>query len=368
MLNTSGTFNFQSITAEIIIRDAYERIGIVGDLLVQQQLDAASRSLNFLLTEWSNKNVNLWTLQTSFLALTHGTAIYQLPNSMVDVIQVNLRTSVRQNFSTEANPATKSEGGGGNPALAFSSDPFIPGSQVTTNADGWIMYNYGVSGVAPNINPNAQTLTFLGIQTNDTATYPQIIFQGSTDGINFTSIYTIPNYSFTAGSIAWFEIFNLLAFKYYRIIGANTTILNIQKLYFNNLIQDTVMSEVSRYEYLTYPIKHLASRPTVYYVDGQMIQNMYIWPTPSLYYNCISYSWQSMIQDVGRITNAINVPAIFYEALVAGLACKLAIKYKPEMFPMLKELYEESFNYASVKNSEDTPIRLYTDYTVQRYS
>ncbi len=54
---SSGSYNFQSITAELIIREAYERIGILGDFTTAQQLDSATRSLNFLLSDWSNRNV-----------------------------------------------------------------------------------------------------------------------------------------------------------------------------------------------------------------------------------------------------------------------------------------------------------------------
>ena len=73
---SSGSYNFQSITAELIIREAYERIGILGDFTTAQQLDSATRSLNFLLSDWSNRNVNLWTLDTFFIGLKPGVNSY----------------------------------------------------------------------------------------------------------------------------------------------------------------------------------------------------------------------------------------------------------------------------------------------------
>ena len=66
MLPTSGTFYFQSIQIELVIREAFERIGILGEFVEPQKLDSAKRSIDFLLLEWMNKSINLWTLESSF--------------------------------------------------------------------------------------------------------------------------------------------------------------------------------------------------------------------------------------------------------------------------------------------------------------
>ena len=51
MLPTSGTFNFQSIQIELIIREAFERIGILGEFVEPQKLDSAKRSIDLLLLD-----------------------------------------------------------------------------------------------------------------------------------------------------------------------------------------------------------------------------------------------------------------------------------------------------------------------------
>ena len=49
MPSTSGTYDFQSIEVELIIREAFERIGISGEFIEPIKLDSAKRSINFLL-------------------------------------------------------------------------------------------------------------------------------------------------------------------------------------------------------------------------------------------------------------------------------------------------------------------------------
>jgi len=77
---TSGTYNFQSVQVELLIREAYERIGILGEFVEPQKLDSAKRSIDLLLLEWMNKSVNLWTLETAVLTLVQGQAQYILPS------------------------------------------------------------------------------------------------------------------------------------------------------------------------------------------------------------------------------------------------------------------------------------------------
>ena len=67
---SSGTYTFNLDVGEII-EEAYERAGI--SLETGYDYDTARRSLNLLLTEWSNRGVNLWQLDLATQTLTSGT-------------------------------------------------------------------------------------------------------------------------------------------------------------------------------------------------------------------------------------------------------------------------------------------------------
>jgi hypothetical protein len=92
----SGTYNYQVIEVELLIREAFERIGIAGEMIEAQKLDSARRSINFLLMEWMNDGANLWALQKDFLYLTQGKYEYTLPIQVRNVVQTILRTYTRQ--------------------------------------------------------------------------------------------------------------------------------------------------------------------------------------------------------------------------------------------------------------------------------
>lgn len=119
---TSGTTSWNPDIAELC-EEAYERAGL--ELRSGYDLKTARRSLNFLLTEWANKGLNLWTVRQGTITLVPGQKTYTtadgLPGDAVDFIEHVCRTtSAGQNtdislnrisVSTYANIPTKDQRG-----------------------------------------------------------------------------------------------------------------------------------------------------------------------------------------------------------------------------------------------------------------
>lgn len=121
-MTTSGTTTWSPDIGEIV-EEAYERAGL--ELRSGYDLRTARRSLNFLLTEFSNKGLNLWTVASGTLTLVPGQKTYTsadgLPADAVDYIEHMCRTSSagiptdislnRISVSTYANIPTKEQAG-----------------------------------------------------------------------------------------------------------------------------------------------------------------------------------------------------------------------------------------------------------------
>jgi hypothetical protein len=481
MLPTSGTYNFLSVEIELLIREAYERLGILGEFTEYQKLDSAKRSIDFLLLDWMNKSVNLWTLQSSFLFLQPMRGEYTLPANVSDVIQVNLRTSTRllngtassnirlvdgvpaassgvaanafdgnpltactqnapngnisydyvifnqalteigiisqttQNYTIDIEssadgavwtplltipiqqyPANISiqkifddpndtfdrafrmrETGGAtlniqefylvnyqpnaNAAKAFDQDPTTAFIDILPN--GFLIYDYGIN--------STEVVSFVGIQSNITTEYSLVVEYTLGDpgyladpATTWTTLLNIPSQTYEKGIISWFDINIPVAARAYRIRETGGAILNLQEVYLNNNTYDLPISEVSRFEYNTFPNKNLQGRPSVYYLDRQIIPILNIWPTPGSGYNCLTYSYKKMMQDTGKFyTNTLEIPARLYNPLIWGLCWQLALKYKPELSAQFKAEYQESFIIATGEDSENTPVRIDFDYS-----
>ncbi len=89
-MTTSGTstFNLQIMD---IIEEAYERAGL--EARTGYDYRTARRSLNILSAEWSNRGLNLWTVQENTQVLTPGVKTYSLPADTIDMIESMLRVN-----------------------------------------------------------------------------------------------------------------------------------------------------------------------------------------------------------------------------------------------------------------------------------
>jgi hypothetical protein len=56
----------------------------------------ARRSLNFLLGEWANRGINLWTIEQGSINLAQGVTTYDLPVDTVDLLEHVIRTDSGQ--------------------------------------------------------------------------------------------------------------------------------------------------------------------------------------------------------------------------------------------------------------------------------
>lgn len=92
-MTTSGTTTWAPDLAELF-EEAFERAGL--ELRSGYDLKTARRSLNFLLTEFANKGLNLWTVRSGTLTLVPGQSVYTttdgLPSDAIDYIEHVCRT------------------------------------------------------------------------------------------------------------------------------------------------------------------------------------------------------------------------------------------------------------------------------------
>lgn len=84
---TTTSFN---PTLNELMEEAFERCG--KELRTGYDFRTARRSLNFMITEWANRGLNLWTIEQGQIPLVQGTVTYDLPNDTVDLIEHVIRT------------------------------------------------------------------------------------------------------------------------------------------------------------------------------------------------------------------------------------------------------------------------------------
>jgi len=148
---TSGTSAFNMDLTELV-EEAFERAG--SELRSGYDLRTARRSLNLMFTDWSNRGINLWTVEQGSQVLTAGTGTYTLPADTVDLLEHVIRTDA----GSSANQADLSVS-----RVSVSTYASIP-NKLTTGRPVQIYIDRQTSAPSINLWPTpdtAQTYTLV---------------------------------------------------------------------------------------------------------------------------------------------------------------------------------------------------------------
>jgi len=146
----------------------------------------------------------------------------------------------------------------------------------------------------------------------------------------------------------------------YTVPAETAMILDVYLRYGSPFV-DRAMYPISRSEYSTYPNKNLQAFPNVFWFDRLISPTITIWPVPdqTLFYTLYYYRVRQ-IQDADYSdgTNALTVeiPYLWLDAFVAGLAHRLARIYAPDKEQMRKADADDAWNLAMKQDEENVNV------------
>ena len=122
--------------------------------------------------------------------------------------------------------------------------------------------------------------------------------------------------------------------------------------------QDLIVNPISRAEDLALPNKaQTGARPTQFYLERTNTPSLKVWPVPQD--NSVTFLYYVMRtqQDAGAFLNSLDAPGRLREAIAAGLAAKLALKFAPDRAAMLTDMAVNAYQVAIREDRERVPIR-----------
>lgn len=107
---TSGTYTFNPSLGELVLY-AYNMIGVRNTAIMQEHLEAARMASNMLLSNWSNRGVNLWAVDLITEPLVQGQATYNVDPDTVVMLDayVTIDNGVDQPIDRIILPISRSE-------------------------------------------------------------------------------------------------------------------------------------------------------------------------------------------------------------------------------------------------------------------
>lgn len=123
---------------------------------------------------------------------------------------------------------------------------------------------------------------------------------------------------------------------------------------------DRVISPLSRTDYASISNKEQQGQPTSFWFDRLIDPTITVWPAPDAAgpYTLRYYRYRQ-VQDA-NLKNGENVelPYLFLDAFVAGLAQRLARIWAPDRYAMLKGDADEAWQIAATQNTENVSLTI----------
>ncbi len=333
-MSVSTSYVF-SPSLDDIITDAYERCGIAPSDISSQMWTSALYSVNGVMIEFTNMQLNLWEVEQEILSLTEGVRSYQLPAGTIDVLE-GYRRSFDRVFG-----GTATSSAGGTAANAFDSNLDTACTQVSSN--GNISYNYGTS--------NPTVITMVGYASEVAATLT-LTYEGSNDNSNWTSLVSNVSQSYPAKQIVWNIVTTPGAYQYYRVRASAGGTLNCAEFYLANNEKDYPLGRMSRQDYDGITNKSTSGIPVAFYIDRAVNPIINIYLTPDSQFTMVKYNRIRQLHTMSGATQNLDSPFRFIEAMTAKIASKLAVKFAPDRLAMLKGEATESIQMAQTEDRE----------------
>jgi len=325
---TSGTVGATPVNVTTLIEHAYRRCGKLASTISSELQLSARENLYFLLSDLANRGLSLWCLQKQVLGVTANQVQFPLQVGTVDVMTTLYRTKTD-----------------------------LTGSTISDA--GWQGIDLGVGGETAAYNA---AITFTG------ATAPTLVFESSTDGLTWFQQAAFPSgVSVAANTWICCDSENSPSVRYWRVRDTSGTLPTVSTLTFSTTPYEIPMAKLSNDDYAALPNKTFSvpsgSKSLQFWFDKQIAPRLWIWPASQDSTDQIVVWSQRQIQDVGALTNTLDVPQRWLESIILLLACRCAVELPAGELPQGRLEYLEAKSAEHLAQAEDgesdgAPIRL----------
>lgn len=295
---TSGTIGNTVIDVTTVIETAFRRCGKLPSTVSAELQLAARDDLHLMLTGWSNRGLSLWCIQKYVIGVIPHQAYFDLPIGVVDVLSMLWRTK--------------------------------------TDLDGTTITGTGWQGLTLT---EATEVDVASIMFTSASAAPLVV-ESSDDAVTWTqrAAFDTPNTATPAGTWRVADVDNSVEALHWRVRDTTGTALpTVDRLTFSTTDNEIPMAALNRDQYVALPNKTFSvpegTNLLQFWYDKQVQPRVWVWPQSQGYADQMVLWAQRHIQDVGALTNTLDVPNRWLDAVIFGLAEKVALQISPKELP-----------------------------------
>lgn len=356
-MTTSGLVNYTTIDAIGIIEKAIRKCGRNPSAVESELLASAQTELWIMLSALVNDGVPLWTVEKQVYGVHKNANLIPFTSGTIDVRTMLYRTNVLPSGGIPFSSA------GGTAAFAFDQD--LTTACVQTAPNGYISYDFGSPVV----------ITTVGILPNSTSTlWP--VYEYSADGVTWYQAAPISSAAttFTAGTWYWQDIDSLSQAnnaQFFRIRETDNGTLNLTEVVFGQAPYELPMARINQDDYQNLPNKvGNPGRPLQFWFDKQIVPQVWLWPASAYEFNTVVAWRRREIQDVGALTNQLELPNRWLDAIIWELAWRLSLEPNFTVDPNRMALLERTHQRLKITtwSEERDPSPVYYQAMIRGYT
>jgi hypothetical protein len=316
----SNTVSQTNFNTRRVIDNAIRRCKLTAQQITAEHIDIANDQLYLFLSDLANQGAPLWCIEKQIYPLYEGVGDITMTDGTVDILNSNFRT-LQEVTGTNTDTSTTR-------TVDFSTDVFVSTVGVLWSA----------AAVPVALERSDDNVTWVTIQTETTTA--------------------------TAGQWTWFDLDSSVATPYFRV-RATTGTLSFSQIYLANTPTEIPLARLNRDDYTNLPNKAFQNnRPLQFWFDRQVNNPiMHMWPVPNDAATvCQIVVWrQRYIMDVGTMTQDVEVPQRWLEAIVAGLAAKMAlelVEVDVNLIPILDQKAASTLYIAQMEERDNSPMMI----------
>lgn len=339
---TSGTVSQTVFNTGRVIDHAYRRCRVPPETVSSEMLSIAQDNLYLLLSSLQNIGLALWTVERHVLPLYEGQANVTLPLGTIDVSNYNYRTISRYTGTT-----TSSDGG----VADYASDNDLETACAQTAPNGSITTDL--------FQPTF--VSTLGVNMKTAATYT-LVFEYSNDLVTWTSVVAPGAVSYAAGEWQWYDLDPQINAQWWRVREVGGATLDVAEFVVAGNPNEIPFARLNQDDYTNLPNKAFQGRPLQFWLDRKVNRPvMRLWPVPNAaaaYAQAVVWV-QRYIQDVGTLTQEIEVPQRWYDAIVWQLALRLAVEtpqVDPNVLSVITPYAQQALAGAQMEERDNSPV------------
>jgi hypothetical protein len=282
---SSGTVGETVIDTVMVVEHAVRRCNKNPATLTPEQLDTARNNLHFILSALSNRGANLWAVEEVMIPLVENQRVYTTPIGTESIKNIVHRRVSRMDVS----------------ALLLSG----------------LSYCLASLSAPANIN-------LVGFKLADTLS-TRLVLEYTADGVQWQTAINYNDITLAQGW-HWVTFDPAIAAISVRLRDSTDNPLALVDMVLAADYADTTMFPFNSDEYTAIPNKTEPGRPLNYFFDKQLEAKLKLWPVPTDELGMVVAWRQRRIQDVGELSDKLEIPDRWFESVIWSLAKNMAFE------------------------------------------